>query len=383
MRWRVVTSIGGIAAVAAAVFVWRAAEPAAEAQTPSTPQSVPVTAAKAKREDVPVYLPGLGTVQAFNVVEIKAQVDGNLVALPAKEGQEVHKGDIVAEIDPRPYQAALDKATAQRQQDAALLESAQLDLKRYQALAKREFAPVQQVDDQQATVNKDAATIASDDAMIETAKINLGYCVIHSPIDGRVSLYQVDVGNLIQAASSTGIISITQDKPIAVVFTLPEAQLVRVMDAQKKGDLTVQTIGTDDKKILATGTLMTPNNAIDTNSGTISLNAQCANAGDHLWPGQVVDARIQVDTLHQAVVIPPTAIQHGPDGLYVYTVKPDNTIAQATITVGYQDDGLAVVSKGMNGDENVVLTGQSRIAPGTHVTITDPSKTAAASGAAG
>jgi multidrug efflux system membrane fusion protein len=381
MRWRVMYGRGGILAVAGAAAAWHWSEsPAAAQQAPSNPPAIPVTAAKAKRQDIPVYLPGLGTVQAFNVVEIKAQVDGNLVALPAKEGQEVHKGDIVAEIDPRPYQAALDKATAQRQQDAALLESAQLDLKRYQALAKRQFAPVQQVDDQQATVNKDMATIASDDAMIETAKINLGYCVIHSPIDGRVSLYQVDVGNLIQAASSTGIISITQDKPIAVVFTLPESQLIKVMDAKQKGDLTVQTISTDDKTILATGTLMTPNNSIDTNSGTISLKAQFANNDDHLWPGQFVDARIQVDTIHQAIVIPPTAIQHGPDGLYIYTVKPDNTIAQATITVGYQEDGLAVVTKGMNGDENVVLTGQSRIAPGTHVTITDPSKTAAAAG---
>jgi multidrug efflux system membrane fusion protein len=381
MRWRVMYGLGGILAVAGAVAAWHWSEtPAAAQQAPNNPPAIPVTAAKAKRQDIPVYLPGLGTVQAFNVVEIKAQVDGNLVALPAKEGQEVHKGDIVAEIDPRPYQAALDKATAQRQQDAALLESAQLDLKRYQALAKRQFAPVQQVDDQQATVNKDMATVASDDAMIETAKINLGYCVIHSPIDGRVSLYQVDVGNLIQAASSTGIISITQDKPIAVVFTLPEAQLIRVMDAKQKGDLTVQTIATDDKKILATGTLMTPNNSIDTNSGTISLKAQFANNDDHLWPGQFVDARIQIDTLKQAIVIPPTAIQHGPDGLYIYTVKPDNTIAQATITVGYQEDGLAVVTKGMTGDENVVLTGQSRIAPGTHVTITDPSKTAAAAG---
>ena len=384
MRRRVVYGLGGLVAVMGAAAAWHWSEaPAAAQQAPSNPPAVPVTAAKAKRQDVPVYLPGLGTVQAFNVVDIKAQVDGNLVALPAKEGQEVHKGDIVAEIDPRPYQAALDKATAQRQQDSAMLESAQLDLKRYQALAKREFAPVQQVDDQQATVNKDMAAVASDDAMIETAKINLGYCVIHSPIDGRISLYKVDVGNLIQAASSTSIISITQDKPIAVVFTLPESQLIRVMDAKQKGELTVQTIATDDKRILATGTLMTPNNSIDTNSGTISLKAQFANNDDHLWPGQFVDARIQVDMLKQAIVIPPSAIQHGPDGLYIYTVKPDNTVAQATVTVGYQEDGLAVVSKGMTGDENVILTGQSRIAPGDHVKATDPSKTAATDGAAG
>jgi multidrug efflux system membrane fusion protein len=363
-------------------------EPSAHAQSSGqssgqgqvSPPGVPVTTATPRHQDMPVYLPGLGTVQAFNVVEIKAQVDGNLVALPAKEGQEVHKGDIVAEIDPRPYQAALDKAVAQRQEDAAQVQSAQADLKRYQDLAKRQFAPVQQVDDQQATANKDVATVAADDAAIETAKINLGYCVIRAPIDGRVSLYQVDVGNLIQAASSTGIISITQDKPIAVVFTLPEAQLVRVVDAAKKGDLPVQVVATDDKTVLATGTLMTPNNTIDTNSGTISLKAQFANADDHLWPGQFVDARIQVDTLRNVITIPPLAIQHGPDGLFVYTVKPDKTIAQANIQVGYQDDGAAVVTKGLTGDETLVLTGQSRIAPGTRVNVTDPSKASDAAG---
>jgi multidrug efflux system membrane fusion protein len=385
MRRSMLYGVGAVAAAAAAFGIWRMTDGEAKAQAqssqPAQPPGVPVTTAAPRKQDIPVYLPGLGTVQAFNVVEIKAQVDGNLVALPAKEGQEVHKGDIIAEIDPRPYQAALDKATAQRQEDASQVQSAQLDLQRYQALAKRQFAPVQQVDDQQANVNKQNAAIAADDAAIETAKINLGYCVIRAPIDGRVSLYQVDVGNLIQAASSTGIVSITQDKPIAVVFTLPEAQLVRVVDAAKKGDLPVQVVATDDKNVLATGTLMTPNNTIDTNSGTISLKAQFANEDDHLWPGQFVDARIQVDTLHNVVTIPPLTIQHGPDGLFVYTIKPDKTVAQANIQVGYQADDAAVVTKGLNGDETLVLTGQSRIAPGTRVNVTDPSKAQAADAA--
>ena len=378
MRWWVLYGVGAMAAIAAAFGASRMTDGVAKAQAPSAPPGIPVTTAAAQVQDVPVYLPGLGTVQAFNVVTVRAQVDGNLVALPAKEGQEVHKGDIVAEIDPRPYQASLDRAIAQRTEDAAQLQSAQLDLQRYQALAKRSFAPVQQVDDQQATVNKDIGAVAADDAAIETARINLGYCVIRSPIDGRVSLYQVDVGNLIQAASQTGIITITQDKPIAMVFTLPEAQLVRVEDAARKGDLPVQVVGTDDKKVLATGVLMTPNNTIDTTSGTISLKARFENQDDHLWPGQFVDARIQVDTLHKTVTIPPLTIQHGPDGLFVYTVKPDQTVAQANIAVGYQDDGVAVVTKGLSGNETLVLTGQSRIGPGTRVNVTSPAQNSAA-----
>jgi multidrug efflux system membrane fusion protein len=328
---------------------------------------VPVTAAAAQVQDVPVFLDGLGTVQAFNVVEIKAQVNGTLVALPAHEGQEVHKGDIVAEIDPRPYKASLDQAMAQKAEDAAQLQSAQLDLKRYQDLAKHQFAPVQQVDDQQATVNKGAAVIEADDAMIETAQINLGYCVIRAPFDGRVSLYQTDIGNIINTATQTGIVSITQDKPISVVFTLPEADLDRVQTARTKGVVPVAVFAADDARKLATGTLLTPNNTIDTSSGTISLKATFDNNGDRLWPGQFVNTRVQVETLHKAVTIPGVAVQHGPDGLFVYVVKPDHTVAQATVREGYQDNGLAVITKGLSGNETVVVTGQSRLSPGTRV----------------
>jgi multidrug efflux system membrane fusion protein len=341
---------------------------ASEAATqPAAPPPLPVTAVQAKVQDVPVYLDGIGTVQPFNTVQVRAQVNGVLTALPAHEGQEVQKGDIVAEIDPSPYKAALDQAVAQRAEDMAQLQSAQLDLQRYASLAKSSYAPVQQVDDQRATVGKETAAIEADNAMIETAQINLGYCTIRAPFAGRVSLYQVDVGNLIQANGTTGIITIDQDKPIAVVFTLPEAQLLQVQEARVKRTLPVIVTDNDTNQTLATGTLMTPNNAIDTTTGTISLKASFPNEDDHLWPGQFVNARLQVATLPRAVTIPTIAVQHGPDGLYVFLVKPDATVTQTPVQVGYEDSGMTVVTKGVSGADTVVVSGQSRLAPGMKV----------------
>jgi multidrug efflux system membrane fusion protein len=340
---------------------------AARADEPAPQPQVPVTTEAAKVQDVPVYLDGLGTVQALNTIQIKAQVNGTLVAIPAREGQEVHKGDIIAEIDPRPYKAALDQAIAHKAEDVAQLQAAQLDLKRYQNLAKQNFAPVQQVDDQQAPVNKETAAIQADEAMIETAQINLGYTVIRAPIDGRVSLYLVDAGNIIQTASQTPIVSITQDKPISVVFTLPEADLLRVQEAQAKGTVPVQVLSSTNNQLLSTGMLLTPNNTIDTTSGTISLKATFANADDHLWPGEFVNTRVQVETLHNAVTVPVVAVQHGPNGLFVYVVKPDQTVAVTSVQEGYQDNGRAVITQGLSGNDTVVVTGQSRLSPGTRV----------------
>jgi multidrug efflux system membrane fusion protein len=381
----------GLVVVGGALVGWRVmhGSNAAHAADPASPPQVPVTTATAQVRDVPVFLEGLGTVQAYNVVEMKAQVNGTLIALPAHEGQEVKKGDVIAEIDPTPYKAALDQAVAQRAEDAALLQSAQLDLKRYQNLAQKDFAPIQQVDDQQAAVNKDMASVALDNAAIETAQFNLNNCILRAPIDGRVSLYQVDAGNLIEVASqtTTGIVSITQDKPISVVFTLPEADLAQVQAARAKGAVPVQASNSQDaSQVLGTGTLVTPNNTINTTTGTISLKAAFANQDDHLWPGQFVNTRVQVNVLKNAVTVPELAVQHGPDGLFVYVVKPDQTVAQANIQVGYQDNGLAVVTKGLSGNQTVVVTGQSRLAQGTHVKATpasppaQPSSTAASGG---
>jgi multidrug efflux system membrane fusion protein len=373
----IVCIVVGIAVVGGGWRVLNGPKASDAAATPAPPPAVPVTVTPAKLQDVPVFLEGLGAVQAFNTVQVKAQVNGVLTALPAHEGQEVQKGDIVAEIDPAPYKAALDQAVAQRAEDMAQLQSAQLDLQRYTSLAKSSYAPVQQVDDQRATVGKESAAIEADNAMIETAQINLGYCTIRAPFAGRVSLYQVDVGNLIQANGTTGIITIDQDKPIAVVFTLPEAQLPQVQDARARGTLKVIVTNSETEKPLATGTLMTPNNAIDTTTGTISLKASFPNTDDHLWPGQFVQARLQVNMLHNAVTIPALAVQHGPDGLYVFQVKPDETVTQTPVQIGYQDNGLAVISHGLTGHETIVVTGQSRLAPGTKVKTkpaTNPSK---------
>ena len=372
MRWR---RIGLVGAVLATGFAgWHVLHSAGTAQAagpaPQPPQ-VPVTTAKTRVQDVPVYLDGLGTVQAYNIDEIKAQVNGILIALPVHEGQEVKQGDLIAEIDPTPYRAALDQAEAQRAEDAAQLQSARLDLLRYQNLAKRSFAPVQQVDDQQATVNKLAAAIQLDNAAIETAQFNLNNCAIRAPISGRAGFYQTDIGNLIEVGSQTGIVSITQDKPIAVVFTLPESELVQIQTAMAQGKVPVEAANSQDaSKVLGTGTLLTPNNTISTATGTISLKATFDNPRDRLWPGQFVNTRVRVKTLQNAVTVPTIAVQHGPNGLFAYVVKPDQTVAQQNLQVGYQDQGFSVVTQGLSGDETVVLSGQSRLSPGTHVAAT-------------
>jgi multidrug efflux system membrane fusion protein len=378
MMRRGVSILAVALALGGAFAGWRFVDDRDEAQAQSPPpvEQVPVTTASAHVQDMPVFLSGLGTVQALNVVEIKGQVNGTLIALPAREGQEVHKDDIVAEIDPRPFKAALDQALAQRDEDAALLRSAQLDLTRFQNLAKESFAPIQQVDDQRATVDKQIAAVALDTAMIENAQINLGYCIIHAPMDGRVSLYQLNVGNLVEVATQTGIISITQDKPIAMVFTLPESDLARVQAARAKGPVSVEVSEGQSPAVIATGTLLTPNNTIDTTTGTISLKAQFDNSDNRLWPGEFVNARVLVDTLHNSVTIPVLAVEHGPDGLFVYMTKPDGTVAQTNVQVGYEDGGKAVVTKGLAGNETVVVGGQSRLAPGVHVRATDVSKVA-------
>ena len=347
----------------------RAMPSAAATQTAASPPAVPVSAEPAKVQDVPVYLTGLGTVQAFNTALIKAQVNGLLIASPAQEGQEVHKGDVVAEIDPRPYKAALDQAMAQRAEDIAQLQSAQLDLQRYADLAKRSYAPVQQVDDQRAAVNKLVATIQADNAAIETAQINLGYCTIRAPFAGRMGFYQVDNGNLIQSANQTGIVSITQVEPISVMFTLPEAALPRIQQAMANGKLPVIAYSADDKTRLGDGTLRTPNNTIDATTGTIQLKATFANVKDGLWPGEFVNARLLVATLHHAVTVPLPAIQHGPDGLFVYRVTPDNTVRQQPVALAYQDGDTAVISKGVQAGQTVVVAGQSLLAPGARVAM--------------
>ncbi len=331
---------------------------------------VPAVTAKVARQDVPIYVSGLGTVQAYQSVLIRARVDGTLEQFPVREGQTVKQGDLIAVIDPRPYQAALDQATAKKSQDEAQLANARLDLARYKSLSVQDFAPRQQVDTQQALVNQDVASVAGDTAAIESAQLNLSYCFITSPVDGRVGIRQVDPGNLIHATDTTGIVTITQIHPISAVFTLPQDELPRVQGDDNGEMSPVLAYASDDHTELDQGTLLTPDNTIDTTTGTIRLKATFPNAQNKLWPGQFINAHLQVDVTRGAVTIPPAAIEHGPDGLYVYIVKPDATVARTDIAIGYQNDKLALVTSGLSGGETVVVDGQSRLQAGTKIAAT-------------
>lgn len=342
--------------------------PLARAQSTEAPdESTPVTAVIAKRQDVPEYARGIGTVQAYRSVLIRARVDGTLDTIFFHEGQEVHPGDVLAQIDPRPYAAILAQAQAKRAADQAQLENARRDLSRYTNLERANFASRQQADTQASLVNQDAANIQGDDAAIASAALNLSFCRITSPIDGVVGLKMVDIGNLIHATDTTGIISITQVHPISLVFTLPQDELPAVRDAMQHGAPAVVATLSESATPLSRGTLVTPNNTIDTQTGTISLKAEFANTDDKLWPGQFVGARLLLKTVPDAVTLPPQAVQHGPDSLYVYIVKPDRTVARQDVTIGYQDDAAAIVTDGLKGGETVVLSGQLRLQPGARV----------------
>ena len=367
LRFGVLALGAGIAA-AVAVQTSSAQHPPVQ-QTDPPPSAVPATVAKATRQDVPIYATGVGNVEAYASVLIRARVDGNLMSVPVTEGQDVKQGDLIAVIDPRPYQAILDQAKAKKAQDEAQLANARLDLVRFQTLGQQDFASRQQIDTQQALVNQDVASIAGDVAAIEAAQLNVDYCFIKSPVDGRVGIRLVDPGNLVQAASATTIISIMQIHPISATFTLPQDELVRVQADMRSGKLPVLAYADDDHTELDQGTLLTPDNTIDTTTGTIKLKATFPNPQDKLWPGLFINAHLQVGTAHDAVTVPPDAIQHGPDGLYVYVVGPNSTVSREPITAGYQTAQLAIVTKGLNGGEQVVVGGQSRLQVGTRIAV--------------
>jgi membrane fusion protein, multidrug efflux system len=363
----------GLSVVAVAIVVVRESSaqrsPAVQAEAAATPL-VPAVTAKATRQDVPIYATGVGSVQAYQSVLVRARVDGTLTQFPVREGQEVKQGDLIAVIDPRPYQAALDQATAKKAQDEAQLVNARLDLTRFQSLVKQDFASRQQVDTQQALVNQFVAAIAGDSAAIEAAQLNVAYCYITSPVDGRVGLRMVDPGNLIHATDTTGIVTITQIHPISATFTLPQEELPRVETDMAGGASPVLAYASDDRSLLGQGTLLTPDNTIDDTTGTIRLKATFPNKDGQLWPGQFINAHLQIGLAHDAVTVPPAAIEHGPDGLYVDVVRPDATVAIQPVAIGYQNDTLAVVTSGLAGGEAVVVDGQSRLQAGTKVAVT-------------
>jgi multidrug efflux system membrane fusion protein len=330
--------------------------------------AVPVTVAPVVKADFPVYLTGLGTVQGFNTVVVRSRVDGQIDKIAFKEGQLVKEGDLLAHIDPRPFQAALDQAKAKKEQDEANLANANLDLQRYTKLG--EFATRQQTDTQRSTVQQLTAQIAADQAAISNAQTQLDYTTVKAPISGVVGLRQVDQGNIVNAATQTGIVTLAQVEPIAVIFTAPEDQLPYITEAQSKQPLKVIALTTDGKKVLSEGELAVVNNQVDTTSGTVRLKAVFENKNHALWPGQSVSTRLLVQTLRDATIAPDDAVQRGTEGLYAFTVNSDNKAELRKIKVSRSIDGRSVIDQGLSPGERVIVAGQYRVQPGSTVATT-------------
>jgi multidrug efflux system membrane fusion protein len=332
-------------------------------------QPAPVLAAPAKLADVPVYLDAVGNTRALNTVTVRAQVGGQIVRVAFREGQDVRKGDTLAEIDPRTYQAQLDVAVAKKAQDEATLANARLDLERYTRLAAANSGSKQQADTQKALVAQLEAQVQGDQASIDNARTMLSYTRIIAPLDGRTGLRLVDEGNYVQAGDSTGIVVITQIKPISVLFNLPQQQFPQVNKALGKGPLEVDAIAADGKTVINRGKLEVIDNQMDQTTGTIRMKAEFPNAELQLWPGQFVNVRVLVETLNQVVTIPTAAVQRGPQGTFVYVVDAENKAVVRPITVAMQDDSRAVISAGVQAQDQVVTTGFTRLSNGTRVRV--------------
>jgi membrane fusion protein, multidrug efflux system len=329
---------------------------------------VPVAVAPVEQRNVPVYLEGLGNVQAYYTVTIHSRVDGQLMQVNFREGQQVHKGEELALIDPRPYEVQLSQAEATRYKDQANLENAQRDLQRYADLYKQGVIAQQQYNTQQSVVAQNAGLVRADDAQINSAKLNLVYCHIKSPIDGRVGLRLVDPGNMVHASDQNGLLVITELQPIAVLFTLPEDNLQLVTQHMKGSTrLEVQAWSRDDTQQIADGKLETIDNQIDPNTGTVRLKAVFANRDNVLYPNQFVNARLQVYTRKDAITIPAVAIQRGSQGTYVYVVKQDKTVESRQVKVALTEGTVTVVESGIKPGEQVVTDGQEKLQPGSKV----------------
>ena len=339
----------------------------AQAPAPAAESGVPVIVAKPVRQDVPVYLNGLGTVAANYNVLVRSRVDGTLMSVGFTEGDDVKAGTVLATIDPRPYQATLDQAIAKRASDTANLANARLDAGRYSQLAKSQFAAQQQVDTQNATVAQIDATIKGDDATIAAAKLNLEFTRITAAFDGRVGLRQVDPGSFIHATDTTGIVTLSQVKPIAVTFTLPQDKLPAISSALSKGKPSVLAWTADDKTRLTEGRLLTIDNAIDATTGTIRIKAMFDNHDEKLWPGQFVNAHLLINTMQNVLTVPSAAVQHGQDSLFLFIVQSDQTVQARPVTVEYDNGTVAAISKGLSDGDTFVLNGQARLTNGVRI----------------
>src|SRR5215831_10669554 len=343
-------------------------------QSPNAPQSAPappVHVAVVERRTFPVVLVGLGTVQATNMVTVRSRVDGQIEKVAFEEGQMVREGDLLVQIDPAPFQAALDQATAKLAQDEASLLNARQDLERTSVLSKQGNATLQLLDQRTANVASLTAQVQADRAAIDSAKVQLAYTTIRSPLTGRAGFRLVDPGNIVHANDQTGMLTITQLQPISVIFTAPEDQLRAINEELRSGPLKVSAYSSDGKKLLGEGELRLIDNQVDPASGTIRMKASFANVDHALWPGLSVTTRLLMKTLHDAVVVPDAAVQHGPNGLYAYIVTPQWKAALRSIKVGPTEGGLALIESGLSPGERVITSGQYRVQPDGPVQVLD------------
>ena len=378
-QWGTILLLCGAAVIAAGGGYYWYARPAPRPVVREAPP-VPVTVAEAATQNVPIYLDGLGTVSASNTVAIRSQITGTLQSVNFTEGQEVHKGDTLATIDPRPLQAALTQAVAKKAQDQAQLVSAQKDLTRFTELAKRDNATQQSVDQQVAKVDQLKGMIEADQGAIESAQTQLSYATITAPFDGNVGFRQLDAGNIIHPTDAQPLTVLTQIKPAMVTFTLPQKNLGDVREAMLRGGVTVLAYDQDGAKELSSGELLLIDNQIDQATSTIRLKARFANADTRLWPGEFVRIRAQVDAKQNAITIPPSALQRGPNGLYAWVIKPDNTAEQRYVEATTPDSNTVIVTKGLNAGEKVVVNGAYRVQVGTRVDAKPEGTTEAAAG---
>ena len=358
-------------AVVIALGAWAYQHFSSPAAPPPAPPGVPVTSAVVSRRDVPVMLEGLGSVQAYNAVTVRSRVDGQLDRVAFKEGQEVKTGDLLAVIDPRPYRAALDQATAKRVQDEAMLTNAREDLKRYAGLVEKHYVTQQQYDTARNQVTQYEAAVQGDGAAIESAKVQLDYTTIRSPIDGTVGIRQIDQGNIVHAADAGGIVVITQMQPISVLFTLPQDNLLAVLKGMASGPLPVLAISRDGAQVLDRGRLELVDNQIDATTGTVKLKATMPNTSHLLWPGQFVNARVLVETTKDAVTVPATAVLRGQQGAYAYVIGADGTVQVRPVVSNQSAESWAVIDSGLAPGETVVAEGQYRLQPGARVQATE------------
>jgi membrane fusion protein, multidrug efflux system len=360
-----VVGIGGVLAITHKISFERSP------QRPTAPPPVPIVAGVVDRHDVPVYLRGVGTVIAYNTVVIRSQIQGQIVSINFTEGQSVHVGDLLAQIDPRPYQAQVDEAVATRDRDKAQLANAQANLDRYSQLGVNGYASPQLIDTQKAQVSQLTSAIKADEAFIEAAKVQLSYTRLTSPIDGVVGIRQIDIGNVIHPTDKNGLAVVTQLEPISLIFTLPETDLPKIQLQQEKTKTALKVIAynQDNTIKLDEGTLGLVNNEILQTTGSIQLKANFPNKAHHLWPGELVNARLLVDTRHDGLTVAASVVQQGPDGSYAYVVKPDNTVEIRKISVAQISDGQALIDSGLAANEQVVVDGQYKLQPGTAVTI--------------